>query len=137
MEFISKSEKDTYDFAKKLAKKLATKPGVCILLEGDLGAGKTVFAKGFVSFFEPQADVVSPTFTLVNDYGKVLHFDLYRIEKEGELFAIGADEMFFGNKFCLVEWPSRISMNLFPKNSIKVFINKIDDNTRKIVAEGI
>ena len=134
-EFISNGEKQTYKFAQEFAKTI--NKGAIILLDGDLGAGKTVFAKGFVSVFDKDALVVSPTFTIINSYGKgIYHFDLYRIESPEELMNIGADEVLFGeNNISLVEWPSRVGKSYFGTSAISVMIEKLDDNKRKIVVE--
>ncbi len=129
---ITKSEKETNKVAANFAK--TCKKGDVVLLFGDLGAGKTVFSKGFVSAFSKSA-VTSPTFTIINTYeGKipVYHFDLYRIEDEGELDLIGIQDYLYGDGICLVEWPER-AQNVFPKNSKKVEIKKRGDNVREII----
>ena len=135
-EFVSKSFEDTVKFAKEFA--VSLKPGDIVLLDGDLGAGKTVFSKGVVSALSNNSIVaVSPTFVLVNVYDtnpKVYHFDLYRIEDQSELDAIGAEEYFFGDGISLVEWPSRVE-GFFPASSIKVNIKKLSDNERLITVE--
>lgn len=109
MEYISKSEKDTLNFAYNYAKTL--KSGDIVLLDGDLGAGKTVFTKGIVNYFSARQEVaVSPTFTIVNEYNtspKVYHFDFYRIKSEDELIAIGIEEYLYGGGICIIEWPER------------------------------
>ena len=129
---ITKSEKETNKVAANFAK--TCKKGDVVLLFGDLGAGKTVFSKGFVSAFSKSA-VTSPTFTIINTYeGKipVYHFDLYRIEDEGELDLIGILDYLYGDGICLIEWPER-APNAFPKNSKKVEIKKRGDNVREII----
>ena len=135
-EYISKSNEETLNIAKNFAETL--KIGDIILLDGDLGAGKTVFSKGVVSkLSNDEITAVSPTFVIVNVYNTsppVYHFDLYRIGDESELDAIGAYEYFYGNGICLVEWPSR-ALDVFPENAIKVNIEKINDNERKIIIE--
>lgn len=132
-EFISNSENDTLIFAKEFAKTLNS--GDIVLLDGDLGAGKTVFSKGIVSALSNgEICAVSPTFVIVNSYNcnpPVYHFDLYRINDVSELDAIGAEEYFFGDGICLVEWPIRAE-NAFPHYAIKVYIEKLDDNKRLI-----
>jgi len=109
MEFISKSEKDTINFAKKYATTL--KGGDILLLQGDLGAGKTIFVKGLVDALSDGRDIaISPTFTLVNEYNtnpKLYHFDFYRITREEELVAIGIEEYLYGDGICVIEWPER------------------------------
>ena len=127
-----KDLKDTNKFAKKFAKIL--KGGEVVLLDGDLGAGKTVFAKGVAQALGISQQVTSPTFAIHNSYNGSLvlnHFDFYRLD-ESEAEMLGLDE-FFGasNGVCLVEWWSNIQ-GLLPRNCIKVVINKIDENTRKI-----
>lgn len=120
--------------AKKIAKKC--KKGDVLLLFGDLGAGKTVFSKGFVSAFS-GAQVTSPTFTIVNTYeGKIpiFHFDLYRINDADELYMIGIEEYLYGDGITLVEWPER-AMEIFPKSAKRVTIKKLDDTRREITIE--
>lgn len=135
-EYYSKSNSDTLLIAKNFSKTL--KPGDIVLLDGDLGAGKTVFSKGIVSALSNgKLTAVSPTFVIVNTYNTnppVYHFDLYRISDESELDAIGAEEYFYGNGISLVEWPSR-ACSMFPKSAIKVNIEKISDDERKITIE--
>ncbi len=93
MEFLSKSVKDTYEIAAKLAQELTG--GEIILLDGDLGAGKTTFVKGLALALGVKDVVTSPTFTLFNQYEgtklSLYHFDLYRLE-EGEADELGFDE---------------------------------------------
>ena len=135
-EIVSNGESETLAFAKEFAKTLKT--GDIVLLDGDLGAGKTVFTKGLVSALSNDEIVaVSPTFVIVNVYDtkpKVNHFDLYRISDVSELDAIGAEEYFYSDGISVVEWPERAE-GMFPESAIKVNIFKIDDNKRKIVVE--
>ena len=135
-EFVSYSEKETLVFARNFANTLSS--GDIILLDGDLGAGKTVFTKGIVLALSNDSVVaVSPTFVIVNVYDTtppVYHFDLYRISDISELDAIGAEEYFYSDGISIVEWPERAN-GMFPKKSIKVFIEKIDDEKRKIRIE--
>lgn len=135
-EIITKSEKETYEFAEKFAETL--KSGDIILLSGDLGAGKTVFSKGIVSKLSNGKEVaVSPTFVIVNTYDcspPVHHFDLYRINDVSELDSIGAEEYFYSDGICLVEWSERAA-EVFPSYAIRVTIEKIDDEKRIIKVE--
>lgn len=135
-EFNSNSEKETLEFASNFAKTL--KEGDIILLDGDLGAGKTVFTKGVVSALSNGKVVaVSPTFVIVNVYDttpNIYHFDLYRIADVSELDAIGAEEYFYSNGISIVEWPERAE-GMFPSSAIKVFIEKIDNEKRLIRIE--
>ena len=134
--FISNSMQETLNFAKQFASKL--KSGDVVLLKGDLGAGKTVFAKGIVDFFSKGKYVaVSPTFVLVNSYEitpQINHFDLYRLKNIDELYNIGFEELLYSNSISLIEWPER-AREIMPLSSISVIINKIDDEKREIVVE--
>ena len=134
MEFISKSEKETQNIAYNLAKNFSG--GEVLLLNGDLGAGKTAFSKGIAKAMGVEDIVTSPTFTILNEhYGNKLnfyHFDFYRLEDESELKELGFDEL-IGNKngICAIEWYEKVP-SILPRNAIKIDIKKIDDNTRKI-----
>ena len=133
--YISDSAEKTAKIAKNIAK--TCKKSDILLLFGDLGAGKTVFAKGFISHFLRGQNVVSPTFTILNTYNSkppIYHFDLYRIKDISELDQIGFYEYVFGDGISLIEWPERLEGQL-SKNVIKVQINKIDVTTREIIVE--
>lgn len=135
-DFISKSIKDTYNIASTFADSLSV--GDIVLLNGDLGAGKTVFVKSVTDKFSSgNAIAVSPTFLIVNVYETnppIYHFDLYRIDDISELDAIGAEEYLYGNGISFVEWPERAE-GYFPKTAIKVDIIKLGENERKIRIE--
>lgn len=135
-EFISKSINDTYNIASTFADSLSV--GDIVLLNGDLGAGKTVFVKSVTDKFSSgNAIAVSPTFLIVNVYETnppIYHFDLYRIDDISELDAIGAEEYLYGNGISFVEWPERAE-RYFPKTAIKVDIIKLGKNERKIRIE--
>jgi len=106
---ISNSAKETMDIAAELAQK--AKPGDIIALSGELGAGKTAFAKGFAIGLGVKAHVSSPSFTLMQIYedGRLplYHFDLYRLEDfadEDTLEGVGFFEYLEGDGLCLIEW---------------------------------
>ncbi|TGE20039.1 tRNA (adenosine(37)-N6)-threonylcarbamoyltransferase complex ATPase subunit type 1 TsaE [Hymenobacter elongatus] len=91
-----------------------------ILLEGEMGAGKTTFIKALCAVLGAPDDVSSPTFALVNEYRDardqpIYHFDFYRIEDVEEAENIGALEYFDSGYLCLIEWPSRVEALLPPK----------------------
>jgi len=123
MEITTKSEKETYDFAKKYAKKL--KGDEVIGLVGDLGAGKTVFAQGLAAGLGVKETVNSPTFVLMKLYpvkqpGKIkflCHIDAYRITKAQDIIAIGAEEYLNRpDTVTVVEWADRIK-NVLPSKT--------------------
>ncbi len=135
--FESESYEQTVGIAGDFA--MTLKKGDIVLLDGDLGAGKTVFSKGIVEkLSDGKITAVSPTFVIVNVYETtppIFHFDLYRISDESELSAIGAEEYLFSNSgISLIEWPSRAS-NYFAENVIKIYIEKLSDTKRKIIIE--
>jgi len=112
-------------------------PGV-ILLIGNLGAGKTTLAKGIVSGAGAAAadDVASPTFTLIHDYGKVVHIDLYRLETEREVAALGLDEIIDRAKFTLIEWGERFPA-MFPEARTEITLSTVSEDERSIVVRTV
>ena len=120
----SRSEADSFQLAKKLGEK--AKKGEIYCLEGELGTGKTVFAKGFAKGLKIDEIVDSPTFTIVKEYRgreKLYHFDVYRIEDIEELQEIGFSEMISGDAICLIEWASQIEEEI-PENAKWITIEK-------------
>ena len=103
------------------------KPGEIYLLEGDLGVGKTVFAKGFALGLGITEPITSPTFTIIQEYeqGRLpfYHFDVYRIADEEEMFELGYESYFFGQGVCLIEWASLIQ-GLLPAECRTIRIEK-------------
>lgn len=131
---ISKSEEETFRIAKEYASQVAAGDVIC--LEGNLGAGKTHFTKGFVTAFGVnQAMVTSPTFALINEYhGKeieIYHFDCYRLENVQEALEIGAEEYLYGDGICIIEWPERIE-EILPSHSKRVTITTTGPEEREI-----
>lgn len=120
---------ETFNLGKELAGQAC--PGQIYCLDGELGAGKTVFTQGFAAGLGIQEPVNSPTFTIVQEYteGRLpfYHFDVYRIGDITEMDEIGYEEYFFGEGVCLVEWGSLIE-ELLPEETIKI---KIIKNPRK------
>jgi tRNA threonylcarbamoyladenosine biosynthesis protein TsaE len=131
---ISMSEEETFNAGRELAASL--QPPSHILLYGDLGAGKTAFARGLAAGFglEDPDEVSSPTFTLINRYHgcvKIYHIDLYRIET-GRLEGLGLDEIFDDrNAAVIVEWAERLGSFETP-GAIRVFLEYIDEGSRRI-----
>ncbi|MBO4872790.1 MAG: tRNA (adenosine(37)-N6)-threonylcarbamoyltransferase complex ATPase subunit type 1 TsaE [Lachnospiraceae bacterium] len=121
---------------------LAAKPGLVIALSGDLGAGKTVFAKGFAEGLGVSAPVTSPTFTLLQLYESgrlpLCHMDAYRLEEEEELEAVGGHEYFGPPWVSLVEWPENVA-GLLPPETLWIRIERDltkGPDYRKITVSG-
>ena len=133
---ISRSERDTENFATALSETLPR--GTVVTLEGDLGAGKTVFARGFARGLGITEPVSSPTYTIVQEYilpdsGRLYHMDLYRIDSPDAALAFGVDEFFDDSMaFSLVEWPDRAG-GLIPADAVKVFIRHLNETEREII----
>ncbi|MBR2334330.1 MAG: tRNA (adenosine(37)-N6)-threonylcarbamoyltransferase complex ATPase subunit type 1 TsaE [Clostridia bacterium] len=118
---VSKSIEDTNNLAKRLADTL--EGGEIILLSGDLGAGKTTFTKGLAAALGVQDEVTSPTFTIMNVYEdgkfKLNHLDMYRIEREEDLYEIGVEEAMTEDTITVIEWNK---LTLKDKKIIKIDI---------------
>ena len=128
--FLSKSAEQTEAFAENYAKTL--KPYDVVLLDGDMGAGKTHFAKGVAKGLGIEEEVTSPTYAYMNDYDGVLfHYDCYRIESVAQAESLGLADYFDMGGICLIEWSQNIAP-LLPKRVKRVTIKKIDENTREI-----
>ena len=131
---ISQSEAETFQLGRELAASMKTPAH--ILLHGDLGAGKTAFARGLAAGFglaNPE-EVSSPTFTLINEYPgqvKIFHIDLYRIEPGG-LDGLGIDEIFDNAEAAvIVEWAERLKDFKVP-GAVRVFLEYVDEGKRRI-----
>ncbi len=104
--YTASTAQETYEIGERMGQ--SAKQGDVIALYGGLGAGKTVFAKGFAKGLDICEDVTSPTFTLMRQYAGRLtlcHFDLYRIEDEQELEHIGFYDFLGADNVCVIEWP--------------------------------
>jgi len=107
--YTSHSPADTFALGQILGQ--AALPGQIYGLSGPLGAGKTLFAKGFAAGLGVTDEVVSPTFTILNIYAGRLplyHFDLYRLTNAAQMEDTGYEEFFYGEGVCLVEWPEQV-----------------------------
>ncbi len=136
--YYTNSVEETRELAAKIAAE--TPNGTVFALDGNLGAGKTVFASGFARGLGITEPVSSPTFTIVQEYprseGMFFHLDLYRIDNPDAALAFGIDEFLYASDaISLVEWPERID-GLFPPGTIRVAIERTDrEETRKITIE--
>lgn len=111
------------------------KEGDVVALNGDLGAGKTVFVKGIAKGLHIADIVTSPTFTILREYKgsmPLYHFDVYRISDPEEMFDIGFSEYLDGNGVSVVEWAEKIE-ELLPERVIRVLIKKTGNNKREII----
>ncbi|MGF7184273.1 tRNA threonylcarbamoyladenosine biosynthesis protein TsaE [Desulfitispora alkaliphila] len=131
----TKTEEDTGKLAKFMGK--IVKAGFVITLSGDLGAGKTTFAKGFARGMGVEDVVTSPTFTIVNEYeGKyfaLYHFDVYRLDDASELEEIGYEEYFYSSQaVTLIEWPERVK-ELIPDEHLRVKIDLVDNGSSRVI----
>jgi tRNA threonylcarbamoyladenosine biosynthesis protein TsaE len=131
-EFTTHSPEETFELARKIGEHL--KGGEIFLLSGELGAGKTVFAKGLAAGLDiDPSDVTSPTFTLVNAHEgrlRFYHVDLYRLEN-GKCGDLGLDEIFEErDQITSIEWPERLEY--VPARSICITIDYLSDSERKV-----
>lgn len=135
VEINSTSPNTTIEIAKKLASLLNDKD--IIVLTGELGAGKTKFVEGFLSYFNLQDEISSPTFNIVNEYNtpkhNIYHFDVYRLEDTDEFYAIGGEE-YFEKGICLIEW-GEIIQDILPKEYIHITLKKDNNDENKRVLE--
>ncbi|MBR2329637.1 MAG: tRNA (adenosine(37)-N6)-threonylcarbamoyltransferase complex ATPase subunit type 1 TsaE [Clostridia bacterium] len=131
--FISKSREETEAFAKSYAKTLSG--GDVVLLDGEMGAGKTVFAKGVAKGLGVEEEVTSPTYAYMNDYdGRLFHYDCYRIESVEQAERLGLADYFDMGGVCLIEWSQNIAP-LLPPVVKRVRIEKRGENERAIITE--
>jgi len=142
--YVTKNYKGTLRLGKKLSKRFFA--GLIVVLNGELGAGKTSITKGFAKGFKIKEDVTSPTFTIMNEYHSgrlpLYHFDMYRIEDSSEAYEFGLTEYFINSEnsgvkqgVSVIEWAQKVA-NLIPnKPLITITIKKIDENKRQIEVE--
>lgn len=134
-EIITYSEAGTKEIARKIASQI-DKTSV-IILNGELGAGKTKFTEGFLSYFGLEKEISSPTFTIVNEYqnekATIYHFDVYRLSDIDEFYAIGGEE-YFSKGICMIEWGEMI-VEALPEHYIKIDIKKDEEDTEKRIIQ--
>lgn len=133
-------EEDTRKLGENLA--AACRAGDVVLLDGDLGAGKTVFTKGFGRGLGIEEPISSPTYTIMQIYEEgrlpLYHFDVYRIADMEEMDEIGYEDYFYGDGICLIEWAELIQA-LLPESAVQVRIEKDLEkgfDYRRITIEG-
>lgn len=135
IDFVSSSVEQTTRLGVRLGELLRVHDLVC--LSGELGAGKTALARGIGRGWGTGLRVTSPTFTLVNEYprlvdGRILyHMDCYRLEGEVDLMTAGLDDILFGSGAVMVEWPERIE-GMLPKDHLWIALTYVSETRRKL-----
>lgn len=136
MIYKSNSVENTYEIAKEIATKLIG--GEVILLNGELGAGKTTFTKGLALALGVERSVTSPTFTIIKEYVgskfELIHMDMYRLEDEDEVYELGVEEYLRKDTIVVIEW-NKISK--FPCKVIKINVTRTADEERIYEVEGL
>ena len=130
---ISRSERDTIEFAQNIESEKF--PNMVICLQGDLGSGKTVFTKGFASSLGIEEAVTSPTFNIIKEYTTgemdLYNMDVYRLD--GKVDDLGIEEYYQKNGIVIIEWSDMIKDYLPEERlEIKIRISEEDDDTRII-----
>ena len=135
---ITNSAAETRELGKRLAGML--KAGDVILLEGDLGAGKSELARGVAKGLGVQETVTSPSFTILNVYesGSVplYHFDWYRLESEEELYELGMDEYLGGDGIAAVEWPEQCP-EAVPETFLEIRLEPVGEEERRVTLRPV
>ena len=130
--YTSRNEQDTMEIAENIESEKF--PGMVICLYGELGSGKTVFAKGFAKALGITDTITSPTFSLVKEYldGEMplFHMDVYRLDDSNEEF--GLADYLNQDGVCLIEWPEMIESQL-PEERLDILFKIVDENTRVLV----
>ena len=128
----SYSEDDTMELAQNLESEKF--PNMVICLEGDLGSGKTIFAKAFAKALGINENITSPTFTIIKEYDggemKLFHMDVYRLSDVKQ--DLGIEEYFNKRGVCIIEWSDLIE-DILPKNRLDIRFKIVDENTRQLV----
>ena len=125
MVYETNSPEETYEIGRRMGADAT--PGTIITLDGDLGAGKTLFTKGFAEGLGVTEPVSSPTFTILQEYhdGRIplFHFDVYRIGDPGEMDEVGFDDYVYGDGATLIEW-SELIEELIPDEAVRIVIER-------------
>ena len=136
-ETVTHSPEETLALGRKLAAEL--RPPCLVLLEGELGSGKTTLAKGIVAALgvASESEVTSPSFTLVHEYGrerKVYHVDLYRVESARDFATLGLEDLIDERAIVLVEWGAKLS---FPAPQVRIKLDHLGNEDRRIVVQKV
>lgn len=130
---VTNSASETRALGEQLASGL--RPGDTVILEGELGAGKSELARGIARGLGVTETVTSPSFTILNVYESgrcpLYHFDWYRLESEEELYELGMDEYLGGDGIAVVEWAERCP-DAVPEECIRIRLEATGEETRRI-----
>ncbi len=132
MKYLTRGARDTFEFGAALGATLA--PGDVVLLCGDLGAGKSVLARGIAAAQGIAGPMPSPTFTIMIPYEgdkKLYHFDLYRLSDPDEFYAAGLEEFLGGDGVAVVEWPEMADLN--PAGAVRIRIERGENEDERII----
>ena len=133
---VTNSAAETRALGEKLASRLKT--GDVVVLEGELGAGKSELARGIARGLGVTETVTSPSFTILNVYESgrcpLYHFDWYRLESEEELYELGMDEYLGGDGIAVVEWAERCP-DAVPENVLRIRLEVTGGESRRITAD--
>lgn len=131
--YTTRSEEETMELAAELARQWPVP--CCVVLSGNLGAGKTTFAKGVAVGLgvAPAEEISSPTFALIHEHGsgRLYHVDLYRLDTEAEVSSLGLEEILAQPAVVLMEWAERFP-HLLPEERIEIRIEPQPDESRLI-----
>jgi tRNA threonylcarbamoyladenosine biosynthesis protein TsaE len=138
LKLISDSREQTLEIGRRIGNVLA--PGDIVALIGELGSGKTCLTQGMAKGLgvAENVPVVSPTFTLVNEYpGRVplVHLDVYRLSGPRDLEDMGYEEYFYGGGVVVIEWAEKIR-RILPERTLVIRMAYLDENTRELIIEG-
>ncbi len=130
MTYISNSVEETIKLGETYASTLQA--GDVVLLQGEMGGGKTAFTKGVAKGLGVTDVITSPTYAYMNDYdGKLYHYDCYRLTSGEDAESLGLTDYFYGGGVCVIEWSENIK-SVLPNKVKIVTIKKLDENKREI-----
>ena len=128
LEITTLSPEETFKEGLNFASQL--NGGEVIALAGELGAGKTVFTQGLCEGLNVKNQVISPTFTIANEYDadlKIYHFDAYRLSGSDDLSAIGIEDYMIGDAVCIIEWADKVK-EIIPEDATWIYFYHDNDN---------
>lgn len=133
LEHVTNNAEDTKALGMKIGS--IAKPGLIVTLNGDLGVGKTVLARGIARGLGICEPITSPTFTILHQYNGRLplyHFDMYRLVDEDEIYELGFEEFIYGDGVAVIEWPENMGA-LHPEEYVEINIARADGDDMRIM----